>query len=287
MASMKFGVALGRLNPAFFVPVVDEAERLGYESVWLPEHLVFPIEMGGSPFPEQDHPPVPPSTPVFDAFAYLSFLAGRTEHVKLATHVYLLGLRHPFISARAIATLDIVSGGRAIVGIGAGWLSSEWDAIGLDFASRGRRVDEALEVCRRLWTDEVIEQHGEFFDFGPVMFEPKPVQKPHPPVIVGGESPPALRRAARAGDGWVGLDHTLDTIDEPLAKLRKLREEAGRADEPFEITVGGPVHSEDDISRWEEAGVDRLICSPWRRSPEAVDGLRAFSELAEAHLHRS
>ena len=194
---MKFGVALGRLNPAFFVAVVDEAERLGYESVWLPEHLVFPIEMGGSPFPGEEHPPVPPSTPVFDAFAYLSFLAGRTERVKLATHVYLLGLRHPFISARAIATLDIVSGGRAIVGIGAGWLSTEWDAVGLDFASRGRRVDEALDVCRRLWTDEVIEHHGEFFDFGPVMFEPKPVQKPHPPVIVGGESAPALRRGAR------------------------------------------------------------------------------------------
>ncbi|MEY2422785.1 MAG: hypothetical protein QOI95_2852 [Acidimicrobiaceae bacterium] len=284
---MKFGVALGRLNPAFFVPVVDEAERLGYESVWLPEHLVFPIEMGGSPFPGQEHPPVPPSTPVFDAFAYLSFLAGRTERVKLATHVYLLGLRHPFISARAITTLDIVSGGRAIVGIGAGWLGTEWEAIGLDFASRGRRVDEALDVCRRLWTDEVIEQHGEFFDFGPVMFEPKPVQKPHPPVIVGGESGAALRRAARFGDGWVGMDHTIESAADAVAKLRSLREAAGRADLPFEVTVGGPVRSEDDIGRWEEAGVDRLICSPWRRSPDAVDGLRAFSEIAEAHLHRS
>jgi probable F420-dependent oxidoreductase len=283
---VKFGVALGRLNPAFFVPVVDEAERLGFESVWLPEHLVFPIEMGGSPFPGQEHPPVPPSTPVFDAFAYLSFLAGRTQNVRLATHVYLLGLRHPFISARAIATLDIVSGGRAIVGIGAGWLGTEWEAIGLDFASRGRRVDEALDVCRRLWTEEVIEQHGEFFDFGPVMFEPKPVQKPHPPVIVGGESGAALRRAARAGDGWVGMDHTLESVAASIARLRALREEAGRADQPFEITVGGPVSSEDDIKRWEDAGVDRLICSPWRRSPDAVDGLRAFSDLAEAHLHR-
>jgi probable F420-dependent oxidoreductase len=207
--------------------------------------------------------------------------------VKLATHVYLLGLRHPFISARAIATLDIVSGGRAIVGIGAGWLGTEWEAIGLDFATRGRRVDEALDVCRRLWTDEVIEQHGEFFSFDPVMFEPKPVQKPHPPVIVGGESPPALRRAARAGDGWVGLDHTLESIGEPMTRLRRLREDAGRADEPFEVTVGGPVTSEDDIKRWEEAGVDRLICAPWRRSPEAIEGLRRFTEVAGAHLDQT
>ena len=284
---MKFGIPLGRLNPAFFLPVVDEAERLGFESIWMPEHLVFPIEMGGSPFPGQEHPPVPPSTPVFDVFAYLSYLAGRTEHVKLATHVYLLGLRHPFIAARAITTLDIVSGGRAIVGIGAGWLGTEWDAVGLDFASRGRRVDEAADVCRRLWTDEVIEQHGEFYDFGPVMFEPKPVQKPHPPVIVGGESGAALRRAARLGNGWVGMDHTVESVTKSIARLSELREEAGRADQPFEITVGGPVTSEDDIKRWEDAGVDRLIVAPWRRSPDAVDGLREFSDVVEAHLHRS
>jgi len=188
--------------------------------------------MGGSPFPGQEHPPVPPSTPVFDVFAYLSYLAGRTEHVKLATHVYLLGLRHPFIAARAITTLDIVSGGRAIVGIGAGWLGTEWDAVGLDFASRGRRVDEAADVCRRLWTDEVIEQHGEFYDFGPVMFEPKPVQKPHPPVIVGGESGAALRRAARLGNGWVGMDHTVYGPVERVAR-------GGRAGGPAVRDHGG------------------------------------------------
>jgi probable F420-dependent oxidoreductase len=283
---MKFGIPLGRLNPAFFVPVVEEAERLGWESIWMPEHLVFPIEMGGSPFPGQEHPPVPPSTPVFDVFAYLSFLAGRTEHVKLATHVYLLGLRHPFIAARAIATLDIVSAGRSIVGVGAGWLGTEWDAVGLDFASRGRRVNESVEVCRRLWTEEIIEHHGEFYDFEPVMFEPKPVQQP-PPIIVGGESPAALRRAARLGDGWVGMDHTIETVTDAIATLDKLREEAGRSDLPFEVTVGGPVQSEDDVKRWEDAGVDRLIVAPWRRSPDAIDGLRAFSDLVEDHLHRS
>ena len=230
--------------------------------------------------------PVPPSTPVFDVFAYLSFLAARTEKVKLATHVYLLGLRHPFVAARAIATLDIVSGGRTIVGVGAGWLGTEWDAVGLDFATRGRRVDEAITVCRRLWTEEVIEHHGEFFDFAPVMFEPKPVQQP-PPVVIGGESPAALRRAARLGDGWVGMDHTIESVTESIARMAELRDECGRTDLPFEITVGGPVSSEDDIARWEEAGVDRLIVSPWRRSPDAVEGLRSFSDLAAAHLHRS
>src|SRR5437588_11696363 len=145
---MKFGVALGRLNPALFVEITEEAERLGFESIWLPEHLVLPVQMSRSPFPGEEHPPVPPSTPVFDAFAYLSSLAGRTSTIRLATHVYNLGLRHPFIAARAVQTLDLTSGGRAICGVGAGWLESEWSADGLDFASRGRRLDGGLEVCR-------------------------------------------------------------------------------------------------------------------------------------------
>jgi probable F420-dependent oxidoreductase len=271
---VKFGVALGRLNPAFFIDVVDETERLGFESVWLPEHLVFPVQMSSSPFAGEEHPPVPPSTPVFDAFAYLSFLAGRTSRVLLGTHVYNLGLRNPFIAARAVQTLDIVSGGRALFGIGASWLASEWEALGLDFHTRGKRVDEAIEVCKRLWTEEVVEHHGQFFDFGPVMFEPKPVQKPHPPVLVGGESPGALRRTARYGDGWIGLDHTPESVLEPIKKLAEMRGDGP----PIEITIGGHVESPDDVKRFEDAGVHRLLVSPWRRSPEALDGLRSFAD---------
>jgi len=139
---VKFGIALGALNSHFHVDATEEAERLGYESVWLPEHLVLPVRMSRSPHPGDEHPPVPPTTPVFDAFAYLGFLAGRTRHVRLGTHVYNLGLRHPFIAARAVQTLDLLSGGRVEFGIGASWLEEEWRAIGLDFASRGRRVDE-------------------------------------------------------------------------------------------------------------------------------------------------
>jgi len=205
---MKFGVALGMANPKGFVDITLEAERLGYESVWLPEHLVLPMVMGGSPHPGEDHPPVPPTTPVFDAFAYLAYLAGRTERIRLGTHVYNLALRHPFVAARAVTTLDIVSGGRAITGIGAGWLAEEWQAAGLDFTSRGRRLDEALEVCKALWTETEVEHHGEFFDFDAVAFEPKPVQRPYPPILVGGESDAALRRAVRHANGWIGMAHT-------------------------------------------------------------------------------
>ncbi|MCA1833241.1 MAG: TIGR03619 family F420-dependent LLM class oxidoreductase [Actinomycetota bacterium] len=274
---MKLGVALGRLNPAFFVDVTLEAEKLGYESVWLPEHLVFPVAMAGSPHRGDDHPPVPPRTPVFDAFAYLSFLAGKTHSIRLATHVYNLALRHPFVAARAVQTLDVVSGGRAICGVGAGWLEAEWRAAGLDFASRGRRLDEALEVCKRLWTEDVIEHHGEFWDFGAVAFEPKPVQKPHPPVLIGGMSDAALRRAARAGDGWVGMDVDVESIGPIVARLHELCADAGRSHLAFEISVGAVNPSPGDVRRWAEAGVDRLIVSPWSRSREAIDALRALA----------
>jgi len=276
---LKFGIALGALNPAFHIEVTLEAERLGFESVWLPEHLIFPLEMAGSPHPGEEHPPVPPTTPVYDAFAYLAYLAGRTSRIRLGTNVYLLGLRHPFIAARAVQTLDILSGGRAEVGIGAGWLKSEWRAAELDPNTRGRRLDEALAVCKRLWTEEVVEHHGEFFDFEPVVFEPKPLQRPWPPIHVGGESEAALRRAARAGDGWFGLLHTLESVAAPVARISELRKLEGRERERFEVSVGGRVESGDDIKRWQDAGVDRLVVSPWRRSPEALDGVRRYADL--------
>ena len=274
---MKLGIGLGALHPSAFDRVTEEAESLGYESVWLPEHLVFPMRMDGSPFPGDDHPPVPPTTPVFDAFAYLSHLAARTRSLRLGTHVYLMGLRHPFVAARAVQTLDIVSNGRAEVGVGAGWLREEWTAAGLDPGTRGRRLDEAIAICRKLWTEEIVAHDGEFFRFEPVAFEPKPVQQPHPPVLVGGESEPALRRAARLGDGWIGLHHTPESAAPLVARLQSLRTEAGRTG-PFELVVGASPNDRDTLRRFEDAGITRLICTPWRRSREAVDGMRRLAE---------
>jgi probable F420-dependent oxidoreductase len=277
---VKFGIALARLHPAFHVAAALEAERLGFESVWLSEHLVLPVEMSGSPHPGEHSAPLPPTTPVFDAFAYLAFLAAKASRLRLGTNVYLLGLRHPFAAARAVATLDVLSAGRVELGIGAGWLREEWTAAGLDPRTRGRRLDEALAVCKRLWSEPVVEHRGEFFDFGPVAFEPKPVQKPWPPIHVGGESEAALRRAAFAADGWYGLEHDLASAAARVRRLRELRREAGREGERFEVTLSGRLREPDDVKRREDAGIDRLVVSPWRRSSEALEGLRRYADLA-------
>ena len=276
---MKIGITLGLVNPKVWVDVAREADRLGFESLWIPEHLIFPLEMSGSPHAGAEHPPVPPTTPLYDVFGYLSFLSGQTSQIRLGTNVYLLGLRHPFVAARAIQTLDIVSQGRVEVGIGAGWLRQEWSAAGLDPATRGRRLDEALAVCKRLWTEETVSHKGEFFEFDEVAFEPKPIQKPHPPILVGGESDAALRRAARFGDGFYGLGQNLDNIGELMGRLRRALAAEGRSLEGFEVTTGGGIRERDDIKRWEDAGVTRLVTRPWRRSREAVEGMRRFADL--------
>ena len=280
---MKFGVALGRLNPAYFVECTLVADRLGYESVWLPEHLVFTTQMSRSPHPGEEHPPVPPTTPIFDAFAYLAYLAGRAERVRLGTHVYNIGLRHPFVAARAVQTLDLVSGGRVEFGVGASWLEEEWDAAQLDFHTRGRRVDEALAVCQRLWTDAEVSHHGEFFSFDGVVFEPKPVQQPWPPILIGGESGAALRRAATLGDGWIGMGHDFESGARQVERLRALLADAGRDARQFQFCLGGPVESPADLEHWEAIGVTRLIVSPWARSREAAAGLERFAQVAGLH----
>lgn len=278
---MRYGVSFARLRPALWAETAQLCDELGFESVWLPEHLVLPVAGTGSPFPGQDHPPVPADVPVFDVFTMLGFLAGRTSRLRLGTNVYNIGLRHPFTTARAVATLDQVSGGRVELGIGASWLAEEWAAVGLDFATRGARVNEALGICRRLWTEPVVEHHGEHFDFDPVMFEPKPVQQPLP-VSVGGDAPPALRRAAVLGDGWLPMNTPLDRLPAALETIAKLRADAGR-DGPWTTTFIGSVSSAAHVTAAADAGVDRLIVAPWRRSAEAAQGLRQFAETFLSH----
>jgi probable F420-dependent oxidoreductase len=273
---VKYGVTFARLRPQLWVETAELCDELGYESVWLPEHLVLPVQQSGSPYAGSEHPPVRSDAPVFDVFTMLAFFAARTERIRLGTNVYNIGLRHPFVTARAVATLDGLSGGRVELGIGASWLAEEWAATGLDFASRGGRVDEALDVCRRLWTEPVIEHNGDHFSFDAVAFEPKPLQAGGPPISVGGDSKPALRRAALRGDGWIPMNTPIGGLATARAEIEAIRTEAGR-DGEFTVTVMSAPTSREDVETYERAGVDRLIVFPWRRSAEAADGLKEFA----------
>jgi probable F420-dependent oxidoreductase len=277
VGTVKFALSLGVLNPSAWVAVTEEADRLGFDSVWIPEHLVLPVDMGGSPHDGQDHPPIPPDIPVYDPLVYLAFLAARTERIRFGTQVYNIGLRHPFSTARAAATLDVISGGRLDFGIGASWLRAEWDAVGLDFDSRGARVDEAIDICRRLWSEETVEHHGRFFDFDPVMFEPKPVQRPGPRLHIGGDGPAALRRAATVGDGWIPMNHILEAIPEKVALLAELRERAERPGHT-EITLSASVATSADVERCVDAGIDRVFVKPWRRTSDALESIGRFAD---------
>jgi probable F420-dependent oxidoreductase len=286
---VKFAVTFGRMHPRLWVEAAEAADRLGFESAWLPEHLVLPVAMSGSPHAGAEHPPVPPTTQLFDPASYLSFLAARTTTLRVGTYVYLLGLRHPFVTARAFATLDWVSGGRAVIGAGAGWLHEEWRALGIDPATRGARLNEAITVCRRLWTEPTVANDGPCFPFDEVAFEPKPVQQPIP-ILIGGESAPALRRAGQLGDGWIGMSHTPESAAAAVVVIRGHRKgpagwvspsrSAWVASAPARTTWRpGPTPGWTESSCRPGAAPPR--CSVrWRRSR------RATSAPARPELHR-
>lgn len=273
-----YGISLLRVNPRLWLDVAEEAEHLGFESVWISDHLMLPTHVDSDRYPNGKLP-IRPDTPIFDVWVYLAAIAARTSRIRLGTFVYLLALRHPFVSARAIATLDVVSDGRAEVGVGAGWSELEWGAAGLDFSTRGRRLDEAIDICRGLWTRDEFAFSGECFEFPSVAFEPKPVQTPTPPFLIGGESPAALRRAARRGDGWIGMHHTPESVPDVLRLVQSATEQAGR-DAPLTTTVGA-APGDVDVEGWRRSGIDRVIIAPWERSSDAIDGMRRF---AKRHL---
>jgi probable F420-dependent oxidoreductase len=278
---MKVGIALFRLRPERMAAVARHAETLGFESVWVPEHLVLPTRIASRyPYAPDGIPPFTPDTPHLDPLMLLTHIAAATTTIRLGTNIYLLALRHPIVAARLAMSLDVLSGGRLTLGIGVGWLAEEFEAVGVDFTTRAARTRECVRALRALWTEPEPEFHGRFFSFGPVKFEPKPVQKPHPPLVFGGETEVALRRAAALGDGWYGVGHTPATAAGQVGKLRALLAAGGRADGRFEITVSNaaPALASDDLARYAEAGVDRVVALPWTRGREAEEGLARLAE---------
>ncbi|MBI3743315.1 MAG: LLM class F420-dependent oxidoreductase [Chloroflexi bacterium] len=266
---MKIGLSFFGLGIKSYPIIAQKAEEVGFESLWVSEHLVFPADIPPTyPYTEDGRPPVTSNTPLMDPWVLLSFVAASTSKVRLGTGVYILPLRNPFVTARAVCTLDRLSSGRAILGVGIGWLKEEFEAVGERWDNRGERSLEIVEIIRKLWTEPVIEHHGKHYSFGPVKFEPKPAQKPHPPIEFGGETPAALRRAGTHGDGWIATGgHTPDSVRQSIRRITEARKSVGRDRLPFDVTIvsrGEP--KVDEVKRFEEAGVTRVFIRPVMRA---------------------
>ena len=280
---MEFGFSTLGLSPRWYAEVARAAEDAGFDSVWVQEHVVFPAEMPHTyPYAADGNPGITPRTPLIDPWIALTTIANATERVRLASNVYVLPLRSPFVTARAAVTLDRLSGGRLSLGVGVGWLQPEYEAMGVPWAGRGRRMDEIMEILRRLWSEETIAHEGECYRFEPVCFEPKPLQQPGIPIHVGGESGPAMRRAAQRGEGWI-----MTFLGDPtevatrVSEMRALRAAAGREGLPFEIT--GSITQDatpEHVAAYAEAGVDRVIVDALG-SRSAQDVIERISHVHE------
>jgi probable F420-dependent oxidoreductase len=262
----KFGLSLVGLSLRHQAEVAAHAEASGFESVWVGEHLLWPADIPASyPYQSSGRKLVDPSTPLYDPWVSMAHVAHATSRIRLGTNVYILPLRHPVITARAVTTLDHVSNGRVTLGAGAGWLEAEFDALGVPFSERGARFDECIEVLRMLWTTSHPEHCGPFYPFGPVRFEPKPRQNPGPPIEIGGTSPTALRRAATKGDGWIAIDSDdLSKLRYRIEFIHDLRRSAGRSDFRFEISLmSSRLTDHEFVAEAAACGVTRFIASPF------------------------
>jgi probable F420-dependent oxidoreductase len=284
--AMKFALhAVGcgsTARPDVLADVARRAEALGFESLWVPEHLAVPLEMR-TPYPYSADGGFPGGARValHDPFVALSYVAACTTRIRLGTGVFVLPLRNALAVAKAVASLDLLSNGRFLFGVGIGWLAEEFAAVGMPFADRAARTREAIRLLRTLWTDDVPQFDGRFHQVPPIGFSPRPAQPGGPPIILGGESPAALRRAAALGDGWIGVAHTPDSVRPVVASLHAQLAERGRDPGQYEITVGtasGVRLDADSVRAFADAGVHRLFAF----SPGFVPRARLASDLYPA-----
>jgi probable F420-dependent oxidoreductase len=281
---MHFGLNVVPVRPEELAQFAARAEELGFESLWVGEHVVTPVELRHSYPGSSGRPPFAPDSRFVEPFTTLAHLAAVTSRVRLGTGVLILPLHSPVPVARAIATVDVLSRGRISVGLGVGWMREEFDAVGQSFEDRGRRADEMITVLDRLFTEERPSFFGEHYELPEMGFEPKPVQRPRPPFLIGGSSAAALRRAARLGDGWFGSQDPPEKIADTVTELHRLRAEHGRAEAAFEITAltgWGQPFDADLVRAYAAAGVDRLVVTPWSRSREAIAAIERFARDAE------
>jgi probable F420-dependent oxidoreductase len=281
---MNVGIAVPL--PAYWVDpglMARRAEELGFESFWCAEHPFMPVKTT-SRFPGSADGVIPEAYAHFvDPFVTLARASGMTTRMKLGTGIVLVPERHPLLLAKEVSTLDLFSGGRFLFGIGAGWLKEETELMGGDFDHRWTQTRESILAMKELWTKPEAEFHGRYYNFPPVKSNPKPAQKPHPPVILGGAATTVLQRVVAWGDGWLPNRITPDQLRESRATLDRLAKDAGRDPAAITISVHGQPADRDLVERLHAAGATRVIVRP---TPVKTDAEMAaqLAQIAKAVL---
>jgi probable F420-dependent oxidoreductase len=281
---MKFGLMFANVGP-FVRPeglahLARTAEAAGFESIWTVEHVVVPVGYRSEyPYSPSGKMPGPEDSPIPDPVLPLAYVAAVTTKLRLGTGVMILPQRHPAYVAKEVATLDVLSSGRALLGVGIGWLKEEFETLGVPFGERVSRTEESIRAIRSLWGAKPAPFAGAHYRWGAVESNPKPVQPGGVPIIVGGHVEGAARRAARLGDGFFPARGGFDTLPGLLAALRDECGKVGRDPAKIEITTGGALSGPDDVKRYADLGVSRLVIPPPAFDREGIErGLGAFAE---------
>jgi probable F420-dependent oxidoreductase len=272
-------------NPQLMAHLAQAAECFGFESIWTVEHVVIPQDYQ-SPYPYSPSGKIPGSedVPIPDPLLPLAYAAAITKTLRLGTGVMILPQRHPLYVAKEVATLDVLSNGRVILGIGSGWLKEEFDSLGLDFHQRGARTDEAIQSLRALWSPEAASSfHGKHFSFGPVKCFPKPVQKDGVPIVIGGHSPAAAKRAGRYGDGFFPAIAELDKLKELFATMSTEAKKAGRDPKQIGLSCMGRAKV-DSLKALQDIGIERVVVPPPAYDPEGIT--RGLEKIANEVMSR-
>ncbi len=276
---MKVGVNVSVNSKSMDIgAVAKKAEELGFESFWIAEHPIIPVQTtskyGGTPdgsIPES-------MKDMADPFICLAIASATTSKIMLGTSICLVPEHNPLVQAKQIAALDFHSGGRFIFGIGTGWLREETEIMGGDFDHRWTQAREAVEAMKEMWTKDEAEYHGRYYDFPPVRVFPKPAQKPHPPIFLGGVAKNVFKRVVTYGDGWMPVRATPESIKAGRASLDELAEAAGRDPKSIQVLVYGAA-SRDEIKQMEDAGADMAtVRLPSTEPGQALPGLEKLAE---------
>ena len=272
---MKFGLMYANAGP-FAYPeglthLARTAEEVGVESLWTVEHVVIPVGYKSTyPYDPSGRIPAPETMPIPDPLVALAFAAAVTKKIRLATGILILPQRHPLYVAKEVATLDVLSGGRVILGIGVGWLQEEFDALGIPFEERAGRTAEAVRAIRSLWKPEPEAFKGKYYAWGPLESHPKPMQQPGVPIVVGGHTELSAKRAARYGDGYFPGVAEADRLKALLQTMRDECKRIGRRPEEIEISAGRAQLDLDAVKRLRDLGVARIMIPPPAFDPDGV-----------------